>query len=69
MSSIPANLARVPNSLVTRTTLSNLTRTNVDLLRITEQLTTAKRLNRPSDNPRNQPRRCLVLPLKRDQVD
>ncbi|MFG0256682.1 MAG: flagellin [Phycisphaerales bacterium JB043] len=51
MSSIPSNLARVPNSLMTSTALQNMTRTNVDLLRLTEQLSSAKRLNRPSDSP------------------
>ncbi|MHC4976418.1 MAG: flagellin, partial [Planctomycetota bacterium] len=51
MSSIPSNLARVPNSLMTSTALNNLNRTNVGLLRLTEQLSSAKRINRPSDSP------------------
>lgn len=51
MSQIPSNLARVPNLLTSQTLLANVTRTNVELLRVQTQLATGKRLNAPSDDP------------------
>lgn len=51
MSSIPSNLARVPNLLVSQILRENLTRTNVDLLNTQGQLSSGKRINRPSDDP------------------
>ena len=51
MSSIPSNLARVPNTLVSQIVQSSLTRTQQDILRLQIQLTTGKAVNRASDNP------------------
>ena len=51
MTSIPSNLTRVPNILVSRITMAGLTSTNSDLLRLQTQLSTLKRVNRPSDDP------------------
>ncbi len=50
MSSIPSNLARVPNMLASQVSLRNITSTNISLLRLQEQLSTQKRINRPSDD-------------------
>ena len=51
MSSIPSNLARVPNTLVAQIVRSSLTRTQQDILRLQVQLATGKAVNRASDNP------------------
>lgn len=51
MSSIPSNLSRVPNSLARSLSLNNTNRTNVDLLRIQQQISTNRALLRPSDDP------------------
>lgn len=51
MTSIPSNLTRVPNLLVSRITLSGLASTNSELLRLQTQLSSSKRVNRPSDDP------------------
>ncbi|MGP1346699.1 MAG: flagellin [Phycisphaerales bacterium] len=51
MSSIPANLARVPNLLSSQTLLRHLTGTNVGLLEAQEQLSTGRRIVRGSDDP------------------
>ncbi len=51
MSSIPSNLARVPNSLSSGAMLNNLTRTSQRLLDVQVQLASGRLLNRPSDNP------------------
>ncbi|MEE9129554.1 MAG: hypothetical protein V3T84_06010, partial [Phycisphaerales bacterium] len=51
MSSIPSNLARVPNTLVSQIVRSSLTRTQQDILRLQIQLATGKAVNRASDNP------------------
>ncbi|MFG0274003.1 MAG: flagellin, partial [Phycisphaerales bacterium] len=51
MSQIPSNIARVPNALSNRIALGNLTRGGLSLLEVTEQLSSAKRLNKGSDNP------------------
>lgn len=50
MSSIPSNLNRVPNLLASRMQLSNLTRTQLDLLRLQGQLATGNAVNKPSDD-------------------
>jgi flagellin-like hook-associated protein FlgL len=50
MTAIPPSLSRVPNSLATRLSLSNITRTNVDLLRLQEQLATQRSILRSSDD-------------------
>ncbi len=50
MSSIPSNLARISGNLVADTMLSNLRRTNTQLLDAQQQLSTGKRINRPSDD-------------------
>src|SRR4026209_466310 len=50
MSSIPSNLARVPNLLVTQVVLGSITGTNQTLLRTQIQLSTGKQVNHPSDN-------------------
>ena len=51
MSSIPSNLARVPNMLVSQIVRSSLTRTQQDILHLQIQLATGKAVNRASDNP------------------
>ena len=51
MSSIPANLSRVPNMLRSQLLLSALSRTNVDLLTIQQQMSSGKRVTRYSDDP------------------
>lgn len=51
MSSIPANLSRVPNMLSSQLLLSALSRTNVDLLTIQQQMASGKRVTRYSDDP------------------
>ncbi|MCK4872229.1 MAG: hypothetical protein KAS72_05855 [Phycisphaerales bacterium] len=50
MSTIPSNLARVPNLLVSSMQLRNLTRTNVQFVNVQSQLATGRRVNRPSDD-------------------
>jgi flagellin-like hook-associated protein FlgL len=50
MSSIPSNIARVPNSLVARLALTNLGRTNSALLQVQQQIATGRAILRPSDN-------------------
>ncbi len=51
MASIPSNLSRVSNGLSSRLVLASLTGTNRAMLRVQEQLSTLKRVNRPSDDP------------------
>ena len=50
MSSIPSNLARVPNLLVSQAVLGSITNTSQNLLRTQIQLSTGKKVNHPSDN-------------------
>ncbi|MFA7236079.1 MAG: hypothetical protein WC058_04365 [Phycisphaeraceae bacterium] len=50
MSSIPSNLARVSSTLVNSILLNNLNRSSTDLVELQEQLSTGKRVNRPSDD-------------------
>lgn len=50
MSSIPSNLMRVPNLLVSGLSLGNLSRTNVALLRVQTQIASGLALTRPSDD-------------------
>lgn len=51
MTSIPPNLARVPNLLSSQIVRDNITRTSVSLLDLNGQLTSGKRLNSASDDP------------------
>lgn len=51
MSSIPSNLARVPNFLATQIMLGSLQGSNQRLLQAQIQLSSGKLVNRPSDNP------------------
>ncbi|TVQ31741.1 MAG: hypothetical protein EA376_08760 [Phycisphaeraceae bacterium] len=51
MSQIPSNLARVPNLLSSQVTRNNITRTSIELLNLQGQLSSGKRINRPSDDP------------------
>lgn len=51
MAVIPSNLARVSNNLRTAVATSNLTRTQVGLLKVQNQLATGKQLSVPSDDP------------------
>jgi flagellar hook-associated protein 3 FlgL len=51
MSAIPSNISRVPDMLATRLTLMGMQRGSVGLLNVTEQLSTGRLINRPSDNP------------------
>jgi len=51
MAAIPSNLARVSNALRTSIAIGNITRTQVDLIKVQDQLATGKRLNTPSDDP------------------
>ncbi|HZW10077.1 MAG TPA: flagellin [Phycisphaerales bacterium] len=50
MSSIPSNLGRVPDLLRSQLALANITRTNADLFRISNQVASGKAINRPSDD-------------------
>lgn len=51
MASIPSNLARVPTLLSSQLLLSSLSRTNVELLTIQQQMASGKRVTRYSDDP------------------
>jgi flagellin-like hook-associated protein FlgL len=51
MSSFPLNISRVPNLLTSRTALTNITRTNVALFGVQNQLATGRSVLRPSDDP------------------
>jgi flagellar hook-associated protein 3 FlgL len=50
MAGIPSNLTRVPNSLASRLALSNITGTNIQILKLQEQLATQRSILRPSDD-------------------
>jgi len=50
MTSIPTNLARVPNMLTAGLMHGALSRTTADMFRLQVQLTTGQRINRPSDD-------------------
>jgi flagellar hook-associated protein 3 FlgL len=50
LSSIPSNLARVPNLLASRLALANLNRTNIDLLTVQQQISSGVAISRPSDD-------------------
>lgn len=51
MGSIPSGISRVPSLLASQTTLRQVSSTNVDLLRLQAQISSLKRVNRPSDDP------------------
>ncbi len=51
MTTIPPNLARVPNLLVSSLVRDGVTRAGVDLLRTQDQLSSGKRISRGSDDP------------------
>ncbi|HEX8878295.1 MAG TPA: flagellin [Phycisphaerales bacterium] len=51
MTYIPANVARVPNLLRTNLSLGNISRTQLSLLDVQNQLSTGKEISRPSDDP------------------
>jgi flagellar hook-associated protein 3 FlgL len=51
MSTIPPHLARVPNTLTSRLSLGNITRANLGLLNVQEQISTGLAINRVSDDP------------------
>jgi len=50
MTFIPSNLGRVPNLLSSQLILSNLTRTNLAMLNVQNQLATGRAVNKISDN-------------------
>lgn len=50
MSMIPSSIGRVPNLLSSQIALGNITRTNLSLLRVQEQLATGRQINRTSDD-------------------
>lgn len=50
MTSIPSNLARVPNLLRSGLFLSNFNRTNVQMLRVQQQIATGRDILRPGDD-------------------
>jgi len=50
MSSIPSNISRAPTLLTTLSSLNNIQATNLELLRVTEQLSTQRSILRPSDD-------------------
>lgn len=50
MSTIPSNLARVPNLLISGMQLRNINNTNVDLVKLQGQLSTGQKINKPSDD-------------------
>lgn len=51
MSSIPPGLSRVPNLLMSRTSLSTISRTSVGLFRVQQQISTGQRISRPGEDP------------------
>lgn len=51
MASIPVNLTRVSGQMKSQLLLSNMQSSNLELLRIQQQLATGKIVNRPSDAP------------------
>lgn len=51
MSIIPSNLGRVPTLLASQVTLRQVSGTNAELLRLQSQVSTLRRVNRPSDDP------------------
>ena len=51
MSSIPSNLARVPNGLASKIVLQALQRTQISILTTQIQLATGQRVNHASDDP------------------
>jgi flagellin-like hook-associated protein FlgL len=51
MGAIPSYLGRVPTLLASQVNLRQVSGTNADLLRTQTQLTSLKRVNRPSDDP------------------
>jgi flagellar hook-associated protein 3 len=51
MSVLPLNLARVSNLMRTNTVSQQISQTQADLLETQNQLSTGKRINRPSDDP------------------
>lgn len=51
MTYIPANIARVPNMLRSNLALGNISRTQLSLLDVQNQLSTGKEISRPSDDP------------------
>lgn len=51
MSTISSSISRVSSSQLAQQTLGSLQQTNVDLLKLQEQLSTGERINRPSDDP------------------
>lgn len=50
MSSIPSNLGRVPDLLRSQYSLANLSRTSLEMFRVSNQLATGKAINKPSDD-------------------
>ncbi len=50
MSTIPSNLARVPNALGSSLMLGSITRSSIDLLEMQAKLSSGKRVSRPSDD-------------------
>ncbi|MEM1071771.1 MAG: flagellin [Planctomycetota bacterium] len=51
MSSIPSNLSRSPSLLIQQIQLDNITRTNIELFEVQNQLATGRAVNRASDDP------------------
>lgn len=51
MAVLPANFSRVPTMLTSQLLLSNVTRNNLDLFNVQQQISSGRRLNRPSDDP------------------
>lgn len=50
MTSLPANISRVPNTLAAQMFLANITRTNLGLLNVQTQFATGRSVNRVSDD-------------------
>jgi flagellin-like hook-associated protein FlgL len=50
MTSVPANISRVPNSLAAQMFLANIARTNLGLLNVQTQMATGRTVNRVSDD-------------------
>src|SRR4051812_50218381 len=51
MAIVPVQLARVSNTLRTTVSTGQITRTQQELLKVQNELSTGKRLNTPSDDP------------------
>ena len=50
MSSIPSNFGRMPDLLRSNLALANITRSNLDIFRVSNQISSGKMISKPSDD-------------------